>query len=58
MCNYRCRMLKPEKIKSCAANIDEGSHRDKFSAQIVYPDYIRFSSSEILDEGGEKSSHP
>ena len=41
-------MLKPEKIKSCAADRDEGGRRDVFS---VYPVYIRFSSGEIRDEG-------
>ena len=43
-------MLKPEKIKSCAADRDEGGRTNVFSAQIVHPVYIRFSSGEIRDE--------
>ena len=41
------------KIKSCVADTDKGSCRDVFLAQIVYPIYIRFSSSEIQDMAGE-----
>ena len=48
-------MLKPEKLKSCVADRDEGGRRDVFSAQIVYRVYIRFSSGDIRDEGGEVS---
>ena len=43
----KCRKLKGEKINSCVANREEGGRRDVFSAQILYPVYIRFSSREI-----------